>query len=117
MTGPPGMARVEVTGEAPLTLALAGEIDLTNADSIRRTVEALVDERPPGAVVLDLTGVDYLDSSGVLMLHRLARRRPAAEGPLRIVVPAGGVLAELLSISAMPAVATVIERPPGRPPA
>jgi anti-anti-sigma factor len=52
-----------------------GEVDLTNADALERAVEEIAE----GAVVLDLSGVAYLDSSGIRAIDRghrvLARDR------------------------------------------
>lgn len=48
---------------------LSGEIDLANAPTIGRAIVGCVTRA--GAVVLDLTGVSFLDSAGVRLLDAL----------------------------------------------
>jgi anti-anti-sigma factor len=60
-----------------------GEVDLTNADEV---YDAIVAATAP-AVVLDLTAVAYLDSSGIRAIDRAHRRLLADDRPLLIVCP------------------------------
>ena len=68
---PDGVA-VEATqlGRARLVL-LRGDINFSNAEATERRVDALVAGAP--AVVVDVTGVRYLDSSGLNLLLRQSR--------------------------------------------
>ena len=65
---------------------VSGEVDLSNAASV---TERLVDAMPNSAtaLVLDLSGTHYLDSSGVRMLFELAQRLRNRGQELEIVVP------------------------------
>ena len=65
---------------------VSGEIDLSNANSV---TERLVDAMPNSAtaLVLDLSGTHYLDSSGVRMLFELAQRLRNRGQDLELVVP------------------------------
>ena len=65
---------------------MSGEVDLSNADSV---TERLVDAMPNSAtaLVLDLSGTQYLDSSGVRMLFELAQRLRNRGQDLELVVP------------------------------
>src|SRR5262249_57585859 len=63
-----------------------GEIDLSNADSIFSTLSRAGAPTTAGLVV-DLSGVDYLDSAGVQLLFRLARALGESDRTLRTVVP------------------------------
>ncbi|MFG1808119.1 STAS domain-containing protein [Streptomyces sp. NPDC049040] len=56
-------------------LTAAGEIDMTNSPAL---ADALADT--PGQVVVDLTGVDYLDSAGLAVLFTHADR-------IRLIAP------------------------------
>jgi anti-anti-sigma factor len=47
-----------------------GGIDLSNVDAL----EAELDRLPSGAIVLDLSHVDFIDCAGVALLFRTARR-------------------------------------------
>ncbi|TQS40826.1 STAS domain-containing protein [Cryptosporangium phraense] len=57
------------TAEGRWRLTAVGEIDLSNADGFRTQLAAAV--RPDARLVVDLTGVDYLDSAALaaLFLH------------------------------------------------
>jgi anti-anti-sigma factor len=58
-----------VDGDA-LVAHVSGEIDMSNAGAI---VDAVAKATPNdvGGVVLDLTGIEYLDSAGIHMIYRL----------------------------------------------
>jgi stage II sporulation protein AA (anti-sigma F factor antagonist) len=64
-------------------VAVGGEVDLTNADDIER---ALVATSAVG-VVLDLTEVTYLDSSGLRAIDRAHRHLVREQRTLRVVAP------------------------------
>jgi anti-sigma B factor antagonist len=62
-------ARSEITTDAtgvPI-IKLTGEIDLSNAASVRATIESTVSAAPE-RIVFDLSGLDFLDSSGIALL-------------------------------------------------
>ena len=71
-------------------ITVAGEIDLTNAESLR---DALLSALNTGArgLVVDMTATSFLDSAGVNALVRASRRAAAAEAALRLVVTAPAV--------------------------
>jgi anti-anti-sigma factor len=62
---------------------IGGEVDLTNADAVRAAVEAT----RTAAVVLDLTRVAYLDSSGIRAIDLGHRHLLAGRRSLLIVSP------------------------------
>lgn len=67
-------------------LRFAGEIDLSNTDQVEHQVMA---EAAAGApVVLDLSGLTYLDSAGLHLLYRLSHAQ-AGTGRLVVVAPLG----------------------------
>ncbi|MEU6124570.1 STAS domain-containing protein [Streptomyces sp. NPDC047123] len=93
--------------ESPLAdgahrIAAAGEIDMTNADTLDRALAAV-----SGRVVVDLTSVGYLDSAGLNVLFAHAER-------LELIVPA--LLAPVLAISGLTDLATVRSDGPPAPP-
>lgn len=80
------------------TLTLTGEIDMSNVDGFQQALEEALSR--DGTATVDLTGVDYLDSSGLTSLFR------CAEGhELRIVAPR--LLARVLQVSGLAGVTTV----------
>jgi anti-anti-sigma factor len=66
--------------------ALPEEIDLANARGIASMVSAAVPNEAVG-VVLDLSGTNYLDSSGVHLVFDLADRLQARQQTLVLAVP------------------------------
>ena len=52
------------------TLALAGELDLANA----ATLAAQLDERTDGGLVLDMSELEFIDSTGIALLVATHRR-------------------------------------------
>jgi anti-sigma B factor antagonist len=57
---------------------LTGEIDISNAEPIGDALEAILG---PGArrVIVDVAGLDFMDSAGIAMLLRTAARVEAVE--------------------------------------
>lgn len=63
---------------------IEGELDSTTAPDLRPTLEALAAEQPAD-LVLDLTGLRLIDSSGVGVIVALFKRIRAAGGQFRVV--------------------------------
>jgi anti-anti-sigma factor len=81
-------------------LTAAGEIDMSNAARFR---DALSQAGGDGAAfIVDLTGVDYLDSAGLTALLPYAPR---------VTILATPVLAPVLSVTGLDPVTTVISSP------
>jgi anti-sigma B factor antagonist len=57
---------------------LVGEIDISNADALGRTLDRLVDAQTK-VLVFDLTKLEFMDSSGIAMLLRAAARAGTVE--------------------------------------
>ncbi len=65
-------------------LRLRGEIDLENSPQLRERLLDIVQQQPPRMIV-DLTGVSYMDSSGVGTLVELKRNLERSGGRLVLV--------------------------------
>ena len=75
----PGQLLVESTSQADaLVLSLRGELDLTSAPTFERELEA-AEASHPSLLVIDLSGLDFMDSTGLRALL-LARERAQADG-------------------------------------
>jgi anti-sigma B factor antagonist len=76
---------VETTrrGDASV-LTLRGEIDVYTAPRLRQSIVDLVDAGAPH-IVIDMTGVDFLDSTGLGVLVEGLKRVHGREGMLSIV--------------------------------
>lgn len=81
-------ATVDATasGDGHVHLALRGEVDLANADATRTRLHAAV-PNDAQTVDLDLTGLDYADSSGLQVLLALADDLRRLQIGLHIVAP------------------------------
>jgi anti-anti-sigma factor len=76
---------------------LTGELDISGADSTGQRIAEAVPSSARG-VVVDMTELDFIDSSGVSMLFALARRVGSRRQELRVVAPAGKPVARVLDI-------------------
>jgi stage II sporulation protein AA (anti-sigma F factor antagonist) len=68
-----------------------GEIDLTNAESLRNELLSALNAGALGLVV-DMTATTFIDSAGVTALVRASRRAAATEATVRLAVTAPAVL-------------------------
>ena len=86
---------------------VAGEIDMSNANELR---EAISDYTPNTSlgVVLDLTAVDYVDSSGIHMLYRLSESLGRRGLALRIVIPPESAASDALRLAGITAHAEAV---------
>jgi anti-anti-sigma factor len=75
---------VNVTMDGSTVLSVRGEIDHSNATTLRQEIVSAATDRRPGALRLDLGLVTFLDSAAVGALVA-AQREAGAEG-VRVVV-------------------------------
>ena len=87
---------VEERGDA-VVLAVEGEIDVANATGIGTLLERGVGNDVSAAIV-DLTALEFVDSSGIRMLFELAGRLGERRLEARIVAPAGGTIQRTLEL-------------------
>jgi Anti-anti-sigma regulatory factor (antagonist of anti-sigma factor) len=64
-------------------VTVSGEVDLTTSDSLQRSIERMTSP----TVVLDLSRVAFLDSSGIRAIDRSRRRLVSQQRSLLIVSP------------------------------
>ncbi len=74
------------THDRCVVATVTGEIDLSNVALLRATLLEAIPNHAM-ALVLDLSGVDYLDSSGIQLLYRLREDLRVRGQELRLVVP------------------------------
>jgi anti-anti-sigma factor len=94
--------------DAALIGWLNGEVDGSNANELGR---ALLERLPTSAhgMVLEMSGVNYLDSAGVELIFQLARRLRDRRQRLRLIVPDGSPLRRVLAICDVSTVAPLDE--------
>ena len=96
------LAQVDFASDGGTTIAsVAGEIDLSNAEHVEDTLDSGRMATKARALILDLTALEYLDSSGIRLLFRLAERLRAGGKQLRVVVPRDGYLRRVLAVAGL----------------
>lgn len=87
----------EREGDDIVVARLTGELDISGAE---RTGQRIAEAVPSSArgVVVDMTDLEFIDSSGVSMLFALARRVRSRRQELRVVAPDGKPVARVLQI-------------------
>jgi anti-anti-sigma factor len=75
-----------------------GEIDLSNAHDVLGSIGDAV-RSAATAIVVDLSGVTFLDSSGISMLFRLHERIAYSRQELRLVVPLTSPIRRVLELT------------------
>ena len=98
------MGQIEFdTGALPSALVArpTGDVDMAVAPALRDELLAAVGEHAPGCLVIDLGGVDYIDSSGIELLFRVYGGLAADAVELIVVAPPGGNAARLLGMVAL----------------
>lgn len=76
---------------------LTGELDISGAETTGERIAGAVPSSARGLVV-DMSALEFIDSSGVAMLFGLARRIGSRRQELRVVAPAGKPVARVLEI-------------------
>jgi anti-sigma B factor antagonist len=76
------------TDTDPMVTAVVGRLDLRTAPELRAQVAAAL-AAAPGSMIIDLTEVEFIDSSGLGVLIGLHKQAVAAGGRLMVVPPAG----------------------------
>jgi anti-anti-sigma factor len=97
-----GITRLPTTS----LVTVVGEVDLATSPRLHEVLEGLDADQ---AVVVDLTGVSFLDSSGLSELVQ-AHERHAAAGGVRLVVTSAGIR-RVLEVSGLDEVFAVFDSP------
>ena len=76
---------ITITGrDSGLTIALSGEIDHHAARDMMAQLDEAIAERLPSRLTLDLSGVTFMDSSGIALILRAQQRMQLLEGTLLV---------------------------------
>jgi anti-anti-sigma factor len=109
MTGPawqPFTVTVSRDGDRA-TVELRGELDMSGTERLRAALEQ-AEEPPNGLLVLDLSQLDFIDSTGLEVLLRAARRARDA-GRRLIVARPSRYVRRLLEMTAIDQALDVVE--------
>jgi anti-sigma B factor antagonist len=93
------LADIQLEAEDSVLVArLKGDIDMSNADQLRLELTEMTPNEALG-LVLDLSEVDYLDSAGIHLIHRLRENLQARGQRLRLVIPADSLIHDTLRLA------------------
>ena len=67
-----------------LLLEIAGELDHHGARNALREVEHAIDAALPRMLVMDLSGVTFMDSSGIALILRAQQRMQLLDGSMMV---------------------------------
>jgi anti-sigma B factor antagonist len=88
---PVGLLRASVSvpesaGAAYSVVVLAGEVDATNSDELYGVLESVVTQQPR-LLIVDMSGLSFMDSTGLRMLLRSSRSLDQQGGVLALAAP------------------------------
>lgn len=103
------LANVEYRiADGALITRFVGEIDMSNASAIVQAVGRATPNEVDG-VVLDLTGVHYLDSAGIHMLYRLREGLSTRGQQLAMVVGPSSPVHDALELAGVKGLVEIAE--------
>ena len=79
---------------------LAGEIDASNVDDIGDRLRSMVSNRSY-ALIVDLSGIGYLDSAGINLLFALGEEMRGRQQRLAIVVVGTSPIARMIALTGL----------------
>jgi anti-anti-sigma factor len=93
-----GALRIEVSKDPPpVRMTLYGEFDIRSADTATHAFDELLG-RGPDTLVIDLSGLEFVDSTGIRFLVQ-GRDRARALGVQLSLVPGDGPVRRVLTVS------------------
>ena len=88
-------------------VTICGEIDLYTAPRLHSELAALLADGMPARVVIDMSGVDFCDSTGMNVLLSCLRRARERGGELEIAAPRPAVR-KILQVTGLDSVFTLV---------
>jgi anti-sigma B factor antagonist len=88
----------------------AGEIDLYTAPRLHSELVAVLSGDAPVRLVVDMSGVEFCDSTGMNVLLSALRQARERGGQLELAGPRPGVL-KILQVTGLESVFTVVDNP------
>ena len=95
------------TSAAGVVMSVSGEIDSYTAATLRADLYGAL-ASSTGSMIVDLSGVEFIDSTGLGVLIGLLRRSNERDRPLALVVP-GKNIARIFSLTGLDKVFTIAE--------
>jgi anti-anti-sigma factor len=97
---PGAEARIEVSTDASgtPTVTVSGDLDMSNADALKAALASVAAKRPQ-RVIIDLSGVRFMDSAGIAVLVDAATKVPSVH--VRDPSPAVRRVVDITGLTAM----------------
>jgi anti-sigma B factor antagonist len=89
-------------------VTIFGEIDLYTAPRLHSELDGLLAEGMPTRVIIDMSGVEFCDSTGMNVLLSCLRRARERGGDLEIAAPKPAVR-KILQVTGLDSVFTLVE--------
>lgn len=97
-------------GTDTVTVHVTGEIDIVNGTDVTAGLRSAAELEPrPASVVVDLTGVPFLDSSALGALLDAGRRLRERDIAFRVVIPGGAPTRRVVELVGLVEVLNVTE--------
>ena len=93
-----------------VVMSVHGEIDLYTVPRLQRELAGVLASGCPVRIVVDLSGVDFCDSTGVNVLLAAHRQARETGGDLELAAPRPAVR-KILQVTGLEAVFTVTDNP------
>ena len=94
------LARMNVRRSGTVVIAeLSGEIDMSNATELGAAMLAQLRAGESLGLVIDLSGVTYLDSAGIHVIYGIRERLRTRGMKLRLVVPPSALIMDALRLT------------------
>jgi anti-sigma B factor antagonist len=90
---------VQLDGQV-VRLVAVGEIDMSTTDVLRASLNDALDNRRPLAVVVDMAGVTFLDSTGIAAFV-VARNRAIGENTTLTLINCGSIIRQVLEVTGL----------------
>ena len=99
--GPPTpfVIRIDRPGTDIVSIALIGELDMADAPELRGKLRATVEDPSRPAFIVDLTDLEFIDSSGIAALLEAANALKERDGSELIVAGSGRQVKRLFAIT------------------
>ncbi len=102
--------RVDLSRQGKCVIASAfGEIDLATAPALLDAIESELGRSAPDRVVIDLSEVRFLDSSGLNALVRLQRLLEERGIGMRLVIPSDSIVRQVFEITRLTEPLSVVD--------
>jgi anti-anti-sigma factor len=109
MDEPLARVAVEHADDERIVASVHGDVDLSNADDVGRTLGASAMGSPDRVLVVDLREVTYIDSQGLRVFHQLASRLADRGAALVVVAPRGSVAGDVMRLTGIDRFVTLVE--------